>query len=161
MPLGARLADDCRARPRGQSGNQCPVHGLYAALWIEELVLALVGFIEGGNRLGGVARVDRVRGEVDMDLEALTGVAHLRVARPSWLAVSRDPFDIAKCLCLQGLVERGDLNTRGTGLYAHDPRGRDVDARLRLEQADGRAHSGAVWHDHRGNTDCMGHAGRM
>src|SRR5262249_15630435 len=111
IPLAAGAADDGVAVADGQGGNQRPVHDLYGPVRIEELVLALIGLIEGGNGLGGVTCIDRAGRKVDVDLEALARVAHLRIARPLRLSLGRDPLDVAQRLRLQGLVERGDLNT--------------------------------------------------
>src|SRR5262249_25313450 len=88
--LCPRMADASRDRPRREGGNQRPVHSLHSALRIEELVLAQIGLVEGGNSLGAIACIDWAGGQFEADVESLTSVAHLRVARPLRLGAIDD-----------------------------------------------------------------------
>ena len=80
--LGHHPAQARAARARRDRGDQRPVHGLDRALGVEELVLAQIGLVEGLDGTRAIVGADRAARQIDVDLEALSRVAHLRIARP-------------------------------------------------------------------------------
>ena len=159
-PRGAR-ARRLAARPRaalprrdGRVATSVQSTASIDALRIEKLVLAQVRLVEGLDRPAGRSshrsartadrRGSRTPGRRSASAHSAT-IAACRWPRSASTSASACASSVA--------IERGDLAARCAGVDTHDPRGRHIDARLRLEQPDGRADAGAVGHDHRGNAD--------
>ena len=94
--LGGGLSPaECRAAAaRGHGRHQRPVHRLDRALGIQKLVLAQIGPLECVDGLPAIAVVYRARRQIDMDLEPLPGISHLRVSGPLRFARLRDPLHV-------------------------------------------------------------------